>query len=273
MQLLAAHPNVVAGTRYPLETYAAKWWLHQAKVGSDPADFRGSIRPNDVADDPLHVGTPVHHLMHDPAAFEWMATRGVERAAAFALESIDEFYETYATVAGKVGVRYFAEKRFGGPSRPDLGAELYPQRRELLLVRDLRDVFASRVAFHTKNRGTAPMAADPATAGRHAIGMRRHFEWIGRRTAEAPDTTLVVRYEDLVGDPRAVMASVTEFLGVEHPTDAVLAAIDDAVVHSGHVTSGSPEASVGRWERDLAPEIVAAVRAQIDEANAAMGYR
>jgi len=272
MQLLAAHPQIVAGERYPFETYPAKWWLHAAKVGSDPADFRGSIRPNHIDEDPLHVGTPVHHLIHDPHAFDWMATEGVVRAGRFALESIDGFYESYAQSLGKHDVRYFLEKRFVRPSRPDLAHDVYPHRRELMLVRDMRDVFASRVAFHRKHHGAAPMGEDPATAQRLARSMRRNLEGVLARIADRQDAVRFVRYEELVTDPGGAIANAMEFLGLEHPTAAVASAIAGDGSMGAHVTSGSVQLSVHRWQRDLAPEIVDVIRAELDDLNVQLGY-
>jgi LPS sulfotransferase NodH len=252
MQLIAAHPEVVAGRRYPLETYAARWWLQLVKVASDPADFVGSLLPNDLGNDPGRLGNPPHHLADDPPGYEWMGRENPPLVAGYALSSIDAFYRHVAETQGEPIPVYFAEKWFVNAEPYDLFAEFYPGRREVALTRDLRDVYASQSAFTRKNVGPPPEKR-PRLA-RRIQGLLRRAETLLERIDRGGDAVHLVRYEDFVADPQAIVDEVFSFIGVEGDAPGVRAllateAADERM--AGHVTSASITSSVGRWRTDV----------------------
>jgi hypothetical protein len=166
-------------------------------------------------------------------------------------------------------LRYFAEKRFVRRELPDLVDEVYPDHREIVLVRDLRDVFASRVAFH-RRLGVWPDDLDAADAAAKAVAIRRRGEDVLDRLDVLGDRALTVRYEDLVAAPEAGVARIMAFLDLDHPADAVVEAIGSE--YSGHVTAASPAESVQRWRRDLAGPVAEAVDAEVEMVNRRLGY-
>jgi hypothetical protein len=273
MQLVAAHPKVVAGRRYPLETYAARWWLQLVKVASDPADFVGSLLPNDLGNDPGRLGNPPHHLVDDAPAFEWMGREHPGLVAGYALSSIDAFYRHVAEAQGEPAPVYFAEKWFVNAEPYDLFAEFYPDRREIALTRDLRDVYASQSAFTRKNLGPPPEKR-PRLA-RRIQGLLRRAETLLERIERGGGGVHPVRYEDFVAAPEAVLDGVFRFAGVEGEAPGVRAllateAADDRM--AGHVTSSSIDSSVGRWRTDVDPAEQDELEELVGPLNARFGY-
>ena len=266
---LAAHPGVVAGLKHPHEMYAAQWWLHQAKVASDPSDFHGSVRPNEIGPDLGRVGNPPHHLPDDPVAWAWMGGEHPAIALAHAMRSIDGFYGRLAADQGKPDARYFAEKRFAGRAPYDLVAEAYPAGRELVLVRDLRDVLASRIAFHEMRTGSAPMLASPVRMAAQMKSLASAAHALAARLDASGDAAHVIRYERLIGDSAAVVSEALLHLDLASEPDTAVVSVPGA---PSHITARSVGESVGRWEHDL-PEMALE---QLDEllgpANAALGY-
>ena len=86
----------------------------------------------------------------------------------------------------------------------------------------------------------------------------------------------LVRYEDLVRDPAATLPPLLSFLGLDATPETVrhliAAAAPDAPELRGHGTAGSPEASIGRWRTDLAPELLAAVEETFGDLLQEFGY-
>ncbi|MGC8470133.1 MAG: hypothetical protein ACP5NI_09545, partial [Acetobacteraceae bacterium] len=113
--------------------------------------------------------------------------------------------------------------------------------------RDPRDVFLSYRAF---------WRTDPAYARQM---MRITRDALVSIRAAADPSVLILRYEDLIGAGAASQARLSAFLGLGAPL--TLAPAAEAGLFAGHGTAGSPEASVGRWRRELpAEEIVAFAR-------------
>jgi hypothetical protein len=131
-------------------------------------------------------------------------------------------------------------------------AELPPVRL-IVLLRDPRDTYLSVASFR-EARGVA--MGDPARGERADleafIGRQRdRLRWIAAllEAGEVP----VVRYADLVRDLPGVARSVEEALGVDLDPRGV----ERQVLRWGHATSRTPEASVGRWRREMAADVAA----------------
>jgi len=131
----------------------------------------------------------------------------------------------------KPGARMIGDKTPANAQIVDDLAVLFPGMKFIAMLRDPRDVAASRLG-HARRAGHAEAddhssdfyrALVAASARDWRICVERSFALAGR----APDQALVVRYEDLVLDPAGRLARVFDFLGVE-TSAAQLAAIVQA---------------------------------------------
>jgi hypothetical protein len=77
-----------------------------------------------------------------------------------------------------------------------------------------------------------------------------------------------------VRDPASTLPPLLTFLGLDAAPETVsrLIGAADALELRGHGTSGSPEASIGRWRNDLSPELRVAVEAQFGDLLREFGY-
>lgn len=107
------------------------------------------------------------------------------------------------------GKSWWADKTPPNIDHVDLLAEVFPGARFVELVRDGRDVALSMV--------TMPWGDNNAWT----CGMRwAHCIREGaRQRARRPDEVLLVRYEDLVSEPREQLARVSSFLGIQYDDD------------------------------------------------------
>jgi hypothetical protein len=259
MGLLAQHPDLVVHPQYPHELGAARYLMHLLSVACAPADHLDSSHPDTFSQETTRVGhNPFFgdFLAADEEMNCWFASRAPVLMGAWMQQATDEFYECVAARRGQATARFFAEKSL--PDHlPYLFHDLYPEAREIVLVRDIRDVVCSALAFNAK-RGRTSFGREwleddlgfveqlRQDLGRLVVSWRRRS-----------DQALLVRYEDLVLDPASTMNAVFEYIGVSADMGLVasaLAAANASPELESHRTSVSPEASIRRWATELAGE-------------------
>jgi hypothetical protein len=160
---------------------------------------------------------------------------------------------------------YFAEKHLGPNYVPVLAWELYPHAKEIFLVRDLRDLASSMLAFSAR-RGPSSFGMEPGMTREQYLRERvRLVAWQLRKAWRSRrDRAHLLRYEDLVARPAETLGGVFEYLELEATAaeiDRILSigaetaptaagwSHDDGLV-AEHRTSETPEDSIGRWRRE-----------------------
>lgn len=279
MRLLAHHPEVVVHPTYPYELRHARYWWHTLQVLTDPADPSDSALPDDFQTRRGWTGHNPYRpepFAATPAAAAWSGRTHVEETADFCLRTVDEGYRRIAADLGKPNARCFAEKG-RADHLPWLAWELYPEAREIFLVRDFRDVVSSMLAF---NRRAGRIAFGPAGATSDAEVLRFIREvpvamlersWPARR-----DRALLVRYEDLIARPAEELSRVLAHLGLDNRAatvgDALARASRDDAETRAHLTSRDAAASLGRWRTTLPPDVQALANDLFRDPLAQFGY-
>jgi Sulfotransferase family len=147
--------------------------------------------------------------------------------------AVVEYYDAEREAAGRRSFAVFAEKVLPNDFLRDGVRAMFPEARVMLLVRDPRDTLCSYRDFWHE---------DPAEAERL---IDNHLMLL-LRLQQQPDV-LLTRYEDLIADRTATLARIWQYLGI--PAVDLPNVADDSA--TGHVTSPSVAASIGRWRRDL----------------------
>jgi hypothetical protein len=281
MRMLAAHPGVVAYDRPPYEVRGGKYWLHVLKTLAAPTDPRKRVgAPMEFHLEPLAVGgNPFYSAAFAawPDVEAWSGSTYIEELAAFCQRSIDGWYLVTATAQDHAheSLVYFAEKHFPD-AYPRLLRELYPGARELFLVRDFRDMIASMQAYNAR-KGSSDFGRDKAGSDEAWLAyLRQNFLVLRAAWRDRGEPGSLVRYEELVRDPAATLPPLLTALGLDATPETVrrliAAAAPDAPELRGHGTAGSPEASIGRWRTDLAPELRLAVEETFGDLLQEFGY-
>jgi hypothetical protein len=126
--------------------------------------------------------------------------------------------------------------------------QLFPKAKVIQLMRDPRAVFASRKGRQVKGRGRY------SKAHRLAREWNRNAREIPRLRRD-PSRFLIIRYEDLVADPRASMEMVCRFAGLDfnesllEPTRAGAGWQGNSAFHKAF--RGISAASVDQWKQSL----------------------
>jgi hypothetical protein len=290
MKMLAAHPEVVVFRRFPYESAPARYWLHMLRVLSDGANVDESTHPNYFPLDLWSIGSNPYaddRVYEQPPLAEWLAGTYVERLAAFCQQTIDDWYRRLAEMQAQPDALYFAEKHMWADYLAPLTWELYPDARELFLVRDFRDMALSILAFDRK-RGFAGFGRPPGVSDEEYVrgglaGMVRDLHDAWRERAQRAH---LIRYEDLLQTPHETLAAALRYLEVDaspervgeiigHATADTLAlpgASGEAAEVNVHRTISDPAATVGRWQHEADQAFSRAADQAFGDALATFGY-
>jgi hypothetical protein len=162
---------------------------------------------------------------------------------------------------------------------------LFPEMKFILMLRDPRDVAASRIG-HALRSGYVD-AADRDSEGYRkvvsaaAVDWRGAFEQTQDFARRRPAQCTIVRYEDLVRDPAGELARVLAFLEMETTSEQLAAIVEGS---SFNALSGGREAGVedgrsfyrkgvvGDWPNHLTDEALQILEEQCGAAMRLAGY-
>jgi hypothetical protein len=212
-----------------------------------------------------------------PEVETWEGGAYLAALATFCQRSIDGWYLATASAQGKdaAPLRFFAEKHFPD-AYPRRLRELYAQPAELFLVRDFRDMSTSMRAYNARKGygdfGRAAAADDRAWI----VTLRQGLQALLEAWRERGSSASLVRYEALVQQSEVALPPILKMLGLESSpaiiARMVAAAAPDAPDLQGHGTTASPDASIGRWQTDLPPDLQNLVNTEFRDLLIAFGY-
>lgn len=149
-------------------------------------------------------------------------------------------------------------------------AELWPDAYFLFMLRDGRDIAASR-----KNVGEFHQTAAEVARG-WGQNVQKFLDFSGRPGAKG----LMVRYERLTDDPEGELREVFDFLDLPwdgrvldfHQQDLSIYRNPSGHLSAEQLTHAINSGSVGRWQRDLTGEEIAAFEREAGDMLEGVGY-
>ena len=276
VRLLGSHPEVVAYRPFEYEPRVATYWMGVLKGLAEPGSYRRQIAPAGPIDGAWWLGAdpPSPRPIKDPPVQAWLAGQGVEDLAAFCQHRVEDLYLEIAKVTDQPRAAYFVEK-FRPDAVPALVSELYPEAREVVLVRDFRDMLASMFAYNEK-RGIQGFRRDHAETDADYV-MERIRGSVGALVSaweSRKERAHLLRYEDLVLRPTETVEALLEHLSLDagaSTVEAMLASIATPETE-GHRTVADPRQTIGRWRKDLTPELQAVCSEALGPSLQALGY-
>ena len=274
MKLLSLHPDIAAYPLYRTEPKVASYWGEVMLALTDPRSYlqpvTSTIRgPNWW----LGEQRPFDEAFDDPELMRWLGNDQVAETATFCRERIVAFYDRLA--AEEEHPAYFAEKCVPrDPSYADILREMFPDMREIVLVRDFRDMLCSIFAYNER-LGSQLFGRELADSDEAYIrgNLAAQVHLLARGWKQRSDSAFLLKYEDLIVNPAATIASLLDYLEL----DATEPVIDSLTAEVGtgsatHGTSGSPRDSIGRWRSDLDPELAVLCEEVLASAMETFGY-
>jgi Sulfotransferase family len=271
--LLSSHPDVVAFSPFIKDARVSTYWVNVMQDLSEPASYLAPFDPPDLDSPHWWLGSGAGKL-GDPDIEYWLGGEGVESLANLCRGQIEVFYRR---LAAERSPRYFVEKYLPHQVVPDLLAEIYPRAREVILVRDFRDILCSVIAFNRKRGWDAFGRSEGGDDAEYVrTSMRQSAVTLAERLRGEAGGPRLVRYEDLVLDPEPTLTELFADLGLANEPELVSATIqraeeDTAAMHH-HRTTSDPAASIGRWREDLPEEIAAVCNEELGPWLTEFGY-
>lgn len=253
----ARHPAIVIADRPPYETrqiayYAATFAaLTGAAASVTPRADTPLVRPAAAPLGPNPQSSPAFYDLVRPRTLlqTFYETRVPAHYAELFRTLVLEFYETLRAGQGAHTAPYFCERGELSDATRQAARLFFPSAKELLIVRDPRNVLAVAIS-------TFKMPAEQAMAAlRGVVAMLAEIH-----AENAPDT-LVLRYEDLVQDPSNTRRAIGGFLGLD------LTAPELPSLATGETPSER------RWRQLLAPEQAGACEAEFASFMESFDYR
>ena len=280
IHLLSGHPAVTAYRPFSFEPRAVTYWIDVLTSLSEPASYTQQVEGEVHYPRPWWLGSGTRmtsEVLPDEELARWLGSEHVADLAAFAQQRLDAVYLRIGALAGD-RPEFFTEKCLPESNVPQLVGELYPDGREIFLVRDFRDMLCSIRAFNEK-RGSAAFGLDETSTDEAYVldVLAPSVKNLLHDWRDRADTAHLVRYEDLVMNPADTLRGILEQAGLEASGERV----DDMLARAAvpipgmdmHRTAGQGAAeSVGRWQRDLEPQLQAVCDEAFSEALAEFGY-
>jgi len=274
--LLGLHPSLIAYPPFRVEPRLASYWLEAMGSLAEPASYLQSLRPRMENPHWFLGGWPkaARAQLNDPEMARFLGRDAVERFAAFARERVEAFYRLAARQQKK-RPRAFVEKGPFGRVRLEAIEDLFGSVRELTLFRDPRDTICSILAYQ-QVRPDATLVINSLDAGRQSmVEIADGIAGMLEQTQQRGDRALRIRYEDLVQRPQPTLRQAFAHLGIaddEATAERVCALAAEGDPGKVHRTSPDPASSVGRWRRDLDPQLGAIASEVFKDVLAELGY-
>lgn len=275
VSLLASHPAVAAFQPTAHDARVGAYWMSVFQELSQPRSYLTAFAPQDLDSMRWWLGDGGVREPNSPALERWLAGRRPASVAAMCQEQMEAFYLANTTVDTSSPPAYFVEKFVPSQHAVDLLRELYPESRELILVRDFRDVLCSIIAFNRK-RGFQAFGRDrvESDADYVATSLRLSALALLRRWLSHRHDAHLVRYEDLICAPADCLRGVLAHLGLTTDEATIETMLSTASGESspGHRTTSDASASIGRWKHDLSPDLQALCERALGPVLNAFGY-
>ena len=275
MRLLISHPAIVGYPRYPYELHVAGYAWHACRVLTAPSGLTGLSHPDLFWFDLQRISSNPFFSSYFDDLSDWFKGEYIKRTLSHQQSTIESFYRYLSIKTLKQDALFFVEKQVV-PYYSWLVWDLYPRTREIFLVRDWRDVFCSILAFNS-NRGIATFGrekVDNDTDFAHRL--KKDISSLYKEYVMRSEKVLLVRYEDLISNLHEELKRIFKYIGIDSKSAVVDLVIEQASqpdpLLQQHRTSHSEQESVGRWKRDLSPELQEAVNAIFQEQLQAFGY-
>jgi len=153
---------------------------------------------------------------------------------------------------------------------------LYPESAEIFLIRDLRDVLCSVMAFNAK-RGFASFFYDTVSSTYDYIKLLRDQAalWLANWKVRG-SSSLYLTYEDLIQKTPETLSRLCDYLKIDGSPEQIAAVVAHATAGPGlsfHLTSRDVASSIGRWKYDLDDDVKVMCSELLGDVLHEMGYQ
>src|SRR5919108_5574623 len=230
MLLLDQHPEITGFRPFDYEPRVGSYWSDVFHVLAEPRSYQQFLY-SEMRGMHWWMGrnlAPPPQQTLDPTVEEWLGSGYIDELIGVIKGRIDAFYGKVAESLAKPTIKYFAEKCGPGATVQPLFWEIYPEAREIFLVRDFRDMAASMLAYG-KKRGYQFFGREKFSSDEDYLhGLRLDAQLLLDQWNERSSSGCLLKYEDLMRDPVEALSSVLSYIGVDSDNRVVEKMIHDA---------------------------------------------
>ena len=264
MKTLGNDKSIVVAGDYPYEFKLLTHYAHAIKILSAPAYDENWVDANQIHSDKVKIGAnPFFNqrfakvFSESEKLYEILGRFSTNRMAEAFSEITQKFYEEISREQKKINPLYFVEKCDILTNSRDYTRLQYKSCKEIVLVRDLRDVYCSSRAFWSVGESFINNIVDAKNIFMNIVQNPRR-------------DTLIIRYEDFILDQDVCLERISDFLDLGR--GLCIGESVESALFERHATSSSPESSIGRWKTDLSDEERGAFRGRLDDFFEAFDY-
>jgi Sulfotransferase family len=276
LSMLDSHPEIANYPPWTTETRVASYWADVFYALASPRSYVQAIT-SEIRGSNWWLGEwqPFEEPFEDRALLDWLGNAQVEQTARFCRDRIDAFYDRLAKGDAQAK-RYFVEKCVPAqPAYVGILRELYANPKEVILVRDFRDVLCSMLAWNERF-GLGSFGRDTVHGEEEFVRgfMARQVRTLMRSWKSRAGSAALLRYEDLVLEPREAVRGLLEYLDLDiEGVDTLLGAVTPRTSKQrDHGTSASALDSIGRWRKDLDASVLPLCEEVFGPALETFGY-
>jgi hypothetical protein len=243
----------------------ATYYANAARVMCQAGDLNNAENPTEFMRRTDGIGlNPFNHfdfdgVFTDTRLPEYLFCGYLPDATRSVFRSIVQRYYSCVAMDGVKQPTHFVEKcELDTVVRKNL-QDLFPNFREIVLIRDLRDVYCSYRKYF----------AGPDSEFVYKV-LGNAAECLERMAGEQRPGTVFLKYEDCMENPARFFRNAYEFLGIEDLSASTDKTNDS--LFNRHATSESPAASVGRWRHELTADEIATLADACGEFFRVFGY-
>ena len=275
--LLSCLQESVSVTPWRADARVGSYWASVLQTLARPQGYLAQLEPGPVGKRAWWFDRPdlKFGVGGSPALEAWLGGEAIDSLTDMCQSRIETFYARLAEPGERP--RFFIEKYLPHQTVPDLLGEIYPGAREVILVRDFRDMLCSVIAFNRKRGFEAFGRANAGSDAEYVeTVISSSAQWMLRRLRHRGEAAHLVRYEDLIEHPAPTLEAMMRYLGLEATEEAIAATLGRAEADSPqvdeHRTTDKVSSSIGRWKRDLPPELAPICAEVLDPVLTEFGY-
>jgi len=260
---LGCHPEVAVFKLFSEEAHYMNYFSQLIKTLSSPGSYLYPVRSGNLSGDNILTGnSALVAPLEETKDNEWFVHHYLPEMRAFFQAKLGEYYQwKKASYQGEGSSRFICEK-FAPSGAIDVVQEIFPDMKEIILVRDFRDILCSILAFNEK-RGFKSFGLEQCSSTEEYVEQHLAVSVNGlfTRWRSVKETACLVRYEDFIADKESVLAQMFHYIGAESQNagEVVETALrsQPETQRQWHCTSGDALSSVARYQYELSPELIA----------------
>ncbi len=280
LALLGMHPEVVTYKPYEAEARYVSYWVQMFLNLGNPQTWMCPLVAYDRSSSDWIYGNsherPFHYGIY-PEIIGWAFNDYLKDSYVFIMQSLQGHYQKVAALEKKKDPKFLCEK-FIPDYFTERVIELIPSSKEVILVRDFRDMLCSIRAFNAK-RGYYAFGREKFSSDAEYIakGLKNGTQKLLWAWEKRKKSACLIKYEDLVLSPESTLKGLFEFLGVDASPSTVQKVIKTAnrieyKRQKAHTTSKNQQSSIGRYHTELDPDLLELCNEAFSESLKGFGY-